>query len=629
MCRAADAYWNNTETLAAKALLEQGIADLEAAGLTVEAAGHRLLLGRCYWELQRPDLAREQFTRAKDVLETAGPSEALAVAYVRLSGLEVFDSSGDYGLEYAQRATEIARASGSSMALAWSWNFAALGLVYTGRIADAYQYFEDSYAAAAKGGHDFQMRNAIGNAAWIAIHLGYGRIARDWADRYTGVPTDSYSIYLRGLLTLLEGRVEPAIALARTALQGARDSGNDKNVWRSRVLLAHALAEATRPDDAANELPPLSSRVENQDSVYDTAARVHARLAAGDAQGAFQAAHGFDPTRAYLGSPADAISEAAMSEPEWLRSFVERLPNHPVDWQLIRAEVARGRLALAEGRLEDAVRTLGRAVMSFRDEGFLLDAWHASRALGEAQFNAGAREQARTLLEETIAEAESAGALLAGKLARDTAARLGIAVSAQVAMVEPKTHTADVGPTGERMVSVLFADVRGFTEMTGASAPAQLADRIGSLQRWAALEVGRHSGIVDKFAGDAVMATFNVSGQTVDHALQAVKAAVAIIDKAALVDLPVGAGVAVGPAVVGRLATSANVSVLGSVTNLAARLQAEAGAGEVVMSDETHRRVGDWLEAGGYMAERVTLRLKGFDQPVTAFRLEARAGIRA
>ena len=318
-----------------------------------------------------------------------------------------------------------------------------------------------------------------------------------------------------------------------------------------------------------------------------------------------------------------------MSDPEWLRSFVERLPNHPVDWPLTRAEVARGRLALAEGGFQDAVRILGLAVSSFRDEGLLLDAWHASRALAEAEFKSGAREQAQALLQQTITEAESAGALLAGKLARETAARLGIEVSAHAAVAEPQAHHADVGPTGERMVSVLFADVRGFTEMTGASAPAQLADRIASLQRWAAQEVARHSGIVDKFAGDAVMATFNVSGQTVDHALQAVRAAVAIIDKAALVDLHMGAGVAVGPAVVGRLAKSANVSVLGSVTNLAARLQAEAGAGQVVMSEEAHRRVGDWLEAGGYSAEMVTLRLKGFEQPVTAYRLEARAGIRA
>src|SRR5439155_11513066 len=120
--------------------------------------------------------------------------------------------------------------------------------------------------------------------------------------------------------------------------------------------------------------------------------------------------------------------------------------------------------------------------------------------------------------------------------------------------------------TGERMVSVLFTDVRGYTAMTGTTAPASMVDRISSLHRWAAEEVARYHGIVDKFAGDAVMATFNVTGRSADHALQARQTAIAIIDKAALVGLPVGAGVAVGPAVVGRLAESANVSVLGSVT---------------------------------------------------------------
>src|SRR2546423_472517 len=311
-------------------------------------------------------------------------------------------------------------------------------------------------------------------------------MAKDGTDRYPAVPAESYSVYLRGLVTLHEGSVAAAIALARAALQGSRDAGNEKNVWRSRVLLAHALAEAMRPDDAAGELPPVASRVESQDSVYDTAARVRARLAAGDAQGAFEAAHGFDPTRADLGSPADAISEAAMSEPEWLRSFIERLPNHPVDWPLIRAEVARGRLALAEGRFEDAIRTLGRAVSSFREDGLLLDAWHASRALGEAEFKSGAKEQARALLEQTITEAEAAGALLAGKLARETAATLGIEVSAHVAVAEPQAHHADVGTTGERMVSGLFAAGRAFPEMTGASAPAHRPTRIASRLRSAA-----------------------------------------------------------------------------------------------------------------------------------------------
>jgi adenylate cyclase len=176
---------------------------------------------------------------------------------------------------------------------------------------------------------------------------------------------------------------------------------------------------------------------------------------------------------------------------------------------------------------------------------------------------------------------------------------------------------------------VLFADVRGFTQITGATAPANLADRITSLQRWAAQEVARHHGIVDKFAGDAVMATFNVSGESVDHALHALQTAIGIIEKAALIELPVGAGLAVGPAVVGRLADSANVSVLGSVTNLAARLQAQAPAGEVIMSEEAYGRVREWVEGRGVAVERMELALKGFSGPVVAYRVGTRAGISA
>jgi adenylate cyclase len=181
--------------------------------------------------------------------------------------------------------------------------------------------------------------------------------------------------------------------------------------------------------------------------------------------------------------------------------------------------------------------------------------------------------------------------------------------------------------TGERMVTVLFADVRGFTEMSGRISPADMLERIGSLQRWASQEVRRHHGSIDKFAGDAIMATFNISGERVDHTLDALQAAVAIIDKAALAGLPVGAGIAVGPAVVGRLADSANVSVLGEVTNLAARLQAQSPAGEVTMSEEALRRVSEWLKERQLEPERLELDLKGFSTPVVAYRVRSGVAI--
>ena len=105
--------------------------------------------------------------------------------------------------------------------------------------------------------------------------------------------------------------------------------------------------------------------------------------------------------------------------------------------------------------------------------------------------------------------------------------------------------------------------------------------------------------------------------------LQALRAAIAIIDKAGLAGLPVGAAVAVGPAVVGNLAESANLSVLGEVTNLASRLQTAAEAGEVMLAEDVYRRVKDWLDAQQIQAERVGLQLKGFDGPVFAYRVTA------
>ncbi len=136
---------------------------------------------------------------------------------------------------------------------------------------------------------------------------------------------------------------------------------------------------------------------------------------------------------------------------------------------------------------------------------------------------------------------------------------------------------------GERLVTSMFADVRGYTPIAAASAPEELADRMTTLHRWAAAEVGKRQGIVDKFAGDAVMATFNVTGARLDHAMLALDAALALRDKAALMDLPVGIGIAVGPAVVSRSVDERNVSVLGSTTNLAARLQTAAGGGDILL----------------------------------------------
>jgi len=173
---------------------------------------------------------------------------------------------------------------------------------------------------------------------------------------------------------------------------------------------------------------------------------------------------------------------------------------------------------------------------------------------------------------------------------------------------------------GERWVTVMFADVRGYTAMAGGRPPAEMVDLVATYQRWAAQEVERHLGMVDKFAGDAVMATFNISGNQVDHAAHALQAAVALRDKAGMLGLPVGIGIATGAAVVGTLKSGSNLSVLGETTNLASRLQSQAAAGEVLLSEESYRRLRGAVDAAPEL-----LTLKGFDRPMAAYRLSAPA----
>ena len=188
---------------------------------------------------------------------------------------------------------------------------------------------------------------------------------------------------------------------------------------------------------------------------------------------------------------------------------------------------------------------------------------------------------------------------------------------------EAQVDAPTVAAAGERLVTSMFADVRGYTPLAAVSAPDDLADRLTTLHRWAASEVGKRQGIVDKFAGDAVMATFNATGARLDHATQALDAALALRDKAALMDLPLGIGIAVGPAVVSRSLDEGNLSVLGSTTNLAARLQTAAAGGDILLSDEAYRRVASWLDERGLSVEPEQLELKGFDGRQPAYRLSS------
>ena len=174
-------------------------------------------------------------------------------------------------------------------------------------------------------------------------------------------------------------------------------------------------------------------------------------------------------------------------------------------------------------------------------------------------------------------------------------------------------------------LTVLFADLSSFTEMThdlGAEKTHQVVD---AYLRMATRVLVKHGAFIDKYVGDAVMALFNVPIRQGDHARRAVAAAAELgtslksLSASFRLDLQASVGIATGYARVGRLGSddSKDYTAVGDVVNLAARLQSKAGAGEILISAETYaQHAGDFPDA---RAEQATL--KGFREPVKAYRL--------
>src|SRR5215212_681585 len=176
-------------------------------------------------------------------------------------------------------------------------------------------------------------------------------------------------------------------------------------------------------------------------------------------------------------------------------------------------------------------------------------------------------------------------------------------------------------------LTVLFADLSGFTAMTRRLGPERTHAVVDAFLKSATYALVRHGAFIDKYVGDAVMAFFNAPIRYEDHAARAVKAALEIeaempaLAKQFDVDLRAAIGVASGYAHVGRLGSGdgKDYTAIGDVVNLAARLEGQAHGGEVVVDEPVYRQVEDHFP--DLQPEQVDL--KGFGEPVQAYRFGA------
>jgi len=144
-----------------------------------------------------------------------------------------------------------------------------------------------------------------------------------------------------------------------------------------------------------------------------------------------------------------------------------------------------------------------------------------------------------------------------------------------------------------RIVSILFADLVGFTERSDAADPEDVRRTLVPFHERAKAAIERYGGTLDKFIGDAAMGVFGAPLEHEDDPERAVRAAFELI-AASAGDHPIRVAVNSGEAVV-RMGTGPQVgeAVAGDVVNTASRMQSAAAPGEVVIGEVTWLAVRD------------------------------------
>jgi class 3 adenylate cyclase len=189
-----------------------------------------------------------------------------------------------------------------------------------------------------------------------------------------------------------------------------------------------------------------------------------------------------------------------------------------------------------------------------------------------------------------------------------------------------------------RDITVVFCDLRGFTAFAETVEPEDVMLVLGQFHEAIGDLVHRYEGTLERFTGDGVVVFFNDPIPVDDAPQRALRMAVAIRGRVGQLTegwqrqgyaLALGIGVAQGHATLGRIGFEGRVdyAAIGSVTNLAARLCAEAAAGQILISQRVHAATEGMVTAD-WVGE---LALRGFSRPTSTYNVvgldEARARV--
>lgn len=299
--------------------------------------------------------------------------------------------------------------------------------------------------------------------------------------------------------------------------------------------------------------------------------------------------------------------------PAWLVSMVSmeglEVRQRELLWKIVGTGVAALLLASLAGAMLAA--QLGKPVRELVA---------ATQAVREGNLNIRL-ERGRT--DELAALTESFNEMTAGLALKERYhSVLSMVADARVA---EQLMSGSIQLGGElRQVTIMFCDIRGYTALSDGRDPreviALLNAHMGALTRI----VYQHGGVINQFAGDAIMALFGAPSSHGKDTENATRCALEMMAERTRLNatsqqpLRIGIGIATGTVVAGCIGAEnrADYTVVGAQVNLAARLCSSAAAGEVVVDSATRQE----LPPGFCVEALPPLTLKGFAEPVPAFR---------
>lgn len=192
--------------------------------------------------------------------------------------------------------------------------------------------------------------------------------------------------------------------------------------------------------------------------------------------------------------------------------------------------------------------------------------------------------------------------LLREAVARATYARFMPQHVVDEILADPDTLTLG---GSNRQIAVLFSDIRGFTSLSEKLPPETVVQILNEYFSEMTPILFEHQGLLDKYMGDNVMALFGVPYESQDAAVNAVKTAIAMqkrlkelsgpLKEKAKAEICVGIGINFGTGTVGYIGSKerTDYTAVGDVVNLAARLEKQAKAGQIIISEPVRQALGD------------------------------------